>query len=69
MKTKLRIVKLKNGQYEIEAKWLTWYNFTWRTVSGYDRIVGEGQACMYLAGLVTQYQPRVVVAVIEERTL
>lgn len=68
MKTKLRIVELENGQYEIQAKWRTWYDFIWGRVLGYDRIATEAQARLYLAGLTDQWRTRIV-AVIEERTI
>lgn len=68
MKTKLRVVKLQNGQYEVQAKWANWFDFFWHTIQGYDKINDEDQARKYMQE-VAAFWSTGVVAVIEERTL
>lgn len=68
MRTKLRIVKLQNGTYEVQAKWRSWLDPFWLVVDGYSRIDTEEQAREYLGSLATAWSTAVV-AIIEERTL
>lgn len=69
MRTKLRVVKLQNGQYQIQVKCLMWFDFFWHTLEDFDKINGEDRAREDMQRIATAWSRPAVVAIIEERTL
>lgn len=69
MKVKLRLVQLSNGEYAVQVKGRTWFDFFWGTLSEFRHLASAREHIDALTDEFTQRRRKGIASVIEERTI